>query len=72
MSDVAKLPETVKARILSFPEHKMGVHKVALALKDGRMVEDVMVAWGDEVVTVGGTPDYDFAASDVVDAENRA
>ena len=66
-----RLSETVKTRILSFPEYRAGAHKVALVLKDGRVVEDVIVAWGDEIVSVGGTP-REFAASEVVAVENRA
>jgi hypothetical protein len=66
-----RLPEQVKAKILDFPEHRMGAHRVALRLADGRLVEDVTVAWGDEVIRVGGDEDLDFRLQDVVDAENR-
>ena len=72
MSQAAKLPETVKTRILSFPEYQMGAHRVALVLKDGQVIEDVTVAWGDEIVSVGGVPHRDFPTDEVVDAENRA
>lgn len=68
---MANLPESVKTRILSFPEYRMGAHKVALVFRDGRVVEDVIVAWGGEIVSVGGTTDFDIDPEDVIDAENR-
>jgi hypothetical protein len=68
----AKLPASVKARILSFPEYKMGAHKVALVMKDGSIVDDVIVAWGDEVVRVGGVDGCPINLVDVADAEDRS
>ncbi len=67
-----RLPITIKEQILSFPEYKMGAHKVALKMRDGSLVEDVIVAWGDEVVSVGGVSDYPIDLDDVVDAANRS
>ena len=66
------LPELVKRKILSFPEYSMGAHKVALLFRDGRLLEDVLVAWGDDVIRVGGRDDIDAPLQDVIDAENRA
>ena len=48
------LPGTVKTKIISFGEHSHGAYKVALVMSDGTIVEDVVVAWGDEVVSVAG------------------
>jgi len=67
-----RLPEDVKERILSFPEYKMGTHKVALIMRDGSVVEDVLVAWGDEVLRVGKGEVVPFDLHDVIDAEDRS
>lgn len=49
----------------------MGAHKVALVMKDGSVVDDVIVAWGDDVVRVGGIDGCPIDLEEVVDAENR-
>lgn len=67
----AILPEQVKVKILTFPEYKMGAHRVAITMKDGSTIEDVIVAWGFEVLKVGGVDGCPFFAEDAVDAENR-
>jgi hypothetical protein len=67
-----RLPEAVKEKILSFPEYKMGTHKVALIMKDGSMIEDVFVAWGDEVVRVGKEEVVSFDVDEVIDAQDRS
>lgn len=48
-----RLPDHLAEFVRSFPEHKMGVHRVALVLADGSTVDDVLVAWGVEVIRVG-------------------
>ena len=68
----ATLPDHVKERILTFPEYKMGVHLVALVLKDGSLVEDVLVAWGKEVIRIGGMDGCSIDVVDVVDAQDRS
>ncbi len=67
-----RLPTAVKERILSFPEYKMGAHKVALKMRDGSLVEDVIVAWGDEIVSIGGVDGCPIDPDDVVDAGDRS
>ena len=67
----ATLPDHVKERILTFPEYTMGSHRVALVLKDGSLVEDVLVAWGNEVIRVGGVEGCSIDVADVVDAQDR-
>ena len=68
----ARLPKAVRARILSFPEYNIGVHKVALIMKDGSVIEDVLVAWGDEVVRVGEEGTVPFGLGEVIDAQDRS
>jgi len=50
----------------------MGAHRVALIMKDGSVVEDVIVAWGDEVVRIGGVDGCPIDVDEVVDAEDRS
>ena len=67
----AHLPEHIRERIRSFPANRMGARKVALIMKDGSVVEDVLVAWG-EVVRIGGAEGCPVDLHDVVDVENRS
>ena len=66
------LPGTVKTKIISFGEHSYGAYKVALVMSDGTIIEDVIVAWGDEVVRVSGVDVTSFDTSRVVDAIDRS
>lgn len=68
----ARLPAAIKEQILAFPEYKMGTHKVALVMSDGSVVDDVIVAWGDEVVRVGGVDGCPINVADVIGAEDRS
>ena len=52
------------------PEHKYGVNKVKVFLKDGREYSEVFVAWGDEIIRVGRNSRIPFELSDVSDVEN--
>ncbi len=65
---VARLTPAIKTKILTFPEYSMGAHRVDLVLRDGSVVRDVMVAWGDTVVRTG---DHTFDPADVVDATDQ-
>jgi hypothetical protein len=71
--DAAKrhiLPERLRAKARSFPEVSMGAQRVALVFASGEVVEDVILAWGEEVVSVAGKEPHAlplFAAIDVVD-----
>jgi hypothetical protein len=66
-----RLPGTIKTKIVSFGEYKYGASRVALVMSDGTIIEDVIVAWGDEVVRVGGVDVSSFDTSQVVDALDR-
>jgi hypothetical protein len=68
----AQLPEHVADIILGFPEYRMGAHKVAVELRDGTIVDDVLVAWGGEVIRVGGVDGCSFDPSAVVNAYDRS
>ena len=67
-----RLPWKVTESILTFPEDSMGAYRVALILKDGSVIEDVIVAWGEQVVRVDGHDGCPFNVDDVVDALDRS
>lgn len=62
----------VKTKILSFGEQSYGAHRVALIMSDGTIIEDVVIAWGDEVVRTAGVDVASFDGSEVVDAVDRS
>ena len=66
------LPPPIRERIAGFPEYRMGVHKVAVRLRDGRIMEDVIVAWEKEIVSVGGSTDLPFSGDDVLEVYDRS
>jgi hypothetical protein len=66
-----RLSADVKTKIIGLGEYKMGAHNVDLVLRDGRIVQDVIVAWGDEIVRVGANEHVDFDPHDVIDAVSR-
>jgi hypothetical protein len=41
-------------------------------LRDGSTIENVQVAWGHEVVRVGGDDDFDLPVDDIVDVTDRS
>lgn len=66
------LPKQIQEKIAAMPETSHGANRVTLILKDGRRISDVVVAWSDEVVKVGGrevkkTEDLGFVFGDIVD-----
>ncbi|HYV49995.1 MAG TPA: hypothetical protein VFA20_34305 [Myxococcaceae bacterium] len=66
------LPAAIREKIAGFPEYRMGAHKVALVLRDGRVVEDVVVAWEKEIVSEGNRTELSFAPEDAVDVMQRS
>jgi hypothetical protein len=65
-----KLPPEITEKILKMPESSYGANKVRVTLKDGRKYSSVFIAWGDEIVKVGSSPDIPFNAEDIVSVEN--
>jgi hypothetical protein len=66
------LPEAIREKIIALPEYRMGAHRVALTLDDGRVIEPVIVAWGREIERVGDGTRITFLVGDVIDAEDRS
>jgi hypothetical protein len=70
---MTKLPSHLKEKVLSFPEYQMGVHRISLILKGDVRIHDVLIAWGDDVVKVGGRTELgDLRLGDVVDVADES
>jgi len=67
-----QLPDRLAERILSFPEYRMGVHRVAFVMSDGSTIDNVLVAWGREVIRVGGVEDVHVNVNNVLDVVDRS
>ena len=66
----AKLPREFSERASQFPECHMGTNRVTLRLKNGEVIRDVYLAWGEEIVRIGdkevrGVQDLDFRLSQI-------
>ena len=72
MSKRTVLPELLRDRLAAFPESSFCAHKVALVLRDGRVVEDVLVAWEAEILSAGGRSELPFEEWDIVDILDRS
>lgn len=68
----ARLSPSIKKHILAFPEYQPGTHRVALVMKDGNVIENVIVADGDKVIRVGETEGCPIVVAAVADAEDRS
>jgi hypothetical protein len=66
------LPEQLADKTIGFPESSYGTNRVTLILADGRHIHEVFLAWGREIVKIGGRavsqPDeLGFQLADIVD-----
>jgi hypothetical protein len=66
------IPEELQAKVRTFGEVTMGANRVALVLRDGTVIEDVILAWGREVVRVGGGEPVDLPIDQVSDVIDRS
>lgn len=71
MSPSTSLPGHVASKIIAFGEISYGAYVVALVMSDGTVIEDVVVAWGRDVVSIAGIDVANFDGSRVVDALDR-
>jgi hypothetical protein len=62
----AFLPEAIAEQVATFPEWRMGVQRIQVTLADGRTFSTVDIAWGREIVRVGGYDCVPFEAEDVI------
>ena len=69
-----ELPKPLAEIAAEFPETSYGVCKATLILRCGRKVSDVTLAWGREIIKIGGKPieeieNIDFVAIDIVEVQ---
>lgn len=67
-----KIPDVLYEKALSFPECSYGAQRVNLIMKDGSIIENVILAGGSEIVKVGGRKvsqekELGFNIKDIVD-----
>lgn len=65
-----RLPQELKEKVLEMPEYRQGVNKIRVRLKNGEIISDVYVAWGEEIIKVGDTTEIPFREADIDDVEN--
>jgi hypothetical protein len=63
------LPQALQEKVSAMPESGYGVTRVIVVLDDGRRYSDVHVAWGKEIVKVGGGTIIPFDTSRIADVE---
>jgi hypothetical protein len=61
-----QLPDAAREEINAFPEYKMGVHRITVELRDGRVFTDVDVAWESDIIRVAGSTEVPFDAGEIV------
>lgn len=66
------LPERLRVKVHSFPEVSMGAQRIALVLATGEVIDDVVVAWGEEIVSVAGQEPRGVPLQAVVDVIDRS
>lgn len=66
------LPEAIREKVAKLPEYRMGAHKLAVVLRDGRVVQDVIVAWEKVIIGEGGGTEISFAPENVIDVLDRS
>ena len=49
-----RLTDSLAEKAAGFPETSNGVTIVSLILADGRRIQNVTLAWGSEIIRVGG------------------
>lgn len=67
-----KIPKNLYAKAARIPESSYGACTVTLILASGKTIPDVVLAGGEEIVKVGGTPvsseqDLPFTIREIVD-----
>ena len=72
MSEPLLIPERLRAKVQTFGEVSMGANRVALVLRSGAVIDDVILAWGEEVVRIGGADPAKVPMDDVIDVIDRS
>lgn len=64
--NMALLPEQICDQVRRMPEFRYGVNKVTIELDDGRVFNNVQVAWAREIIRVGNHDGIPFDPSRIV------
>jgi hypothetical protein len=59
-------------KVLELPESSMGAHTVALILHDRRVIDDVKIAWGRQIISVGGKEPHDLPLDQIASVVDRS
>ena len=59
-------------KVLELPESSMGAHTVALILHDGRVIDDVKIAWGRQIISVSGKEPHDLPLDQIASVVDRS
>lgn len=65
------IPEPLQELVLAMPEYQYGVTRIRVSLDDGRRFSDVFVAWGNEIVKVGGSEEIPFDPKRIIAVERQ-
>ncbi len=70
------IPECLSEKAAQFPESSYGANKVRLKLLDGSEIEEVILAWGKEIIRIGNKQienkrDLPFSINQIVDVESE-
>lgn len=66
-----QLPSQFERQVLEMPEYSYGVVRITVTLRCGKEIRDVLVAWGTEIVRVGGLDQLPFDPSDIVAVKHQ-
>jgi hypothetical protein len=66
VSKQLQLPEKWAPRLVGQPETGMGYQTASITLRDGRVIEDVLIV-GDTIAEVRGYDSIPFSAEDISD-----
>ncbi len=67
-----KLPNKLANKAIQFPESSYGATKVILILKNNRKINNVILAWGEEIIKINSKSinkidNLDFKEEDIID-----
>ena len=71
MNTNRKIPEPLQEKINAMPEYSYGVMRIRIRIEDGSQFDDVFVAWGNEIVKVGTSPEIPFDPTKIVSVERQ-
>jgi len=70
MPKAVLLPKSLQEKVASYPEYKMGVHRLSVVLRNGDLIRNVHIAWNEQVVLIEGQSDIPFSTEEIVDVVN--